>query len=208
MWLKIQCAKHSVQIRYSLEPRKLDSNVYFTALEGWAAHHHAKPALAGVLNILTLYRDTVFNPGSHSYPTSMSGGELHAAIQAMRFVNEANKLGDSAIEIAESLILKAGATAEDLALAAGYLRVVFIGQLRDAAKNAHLLMPFSMEPYTFKPLELWNAMTAAGWPAQRAIWVAGINANRVVLLDIWTWPVLLSFTAVQLQAALHAVKQH
>lgn len=208
MWLKIQCARHDVPIRFSLEPRKLDSNIYFTALEGWAAHKHAKPALAGVLNVLTLYRDTVFNPGSHSYPTSMSGGELRAAVKAMRFVNEATKFGHSAINIAEALIHKAGATAEDLALAAGYLRVAFIGRLREMAKGKSLPLPFSMEPHKIKPTDLWSAMTAAGWPAKRAPWVAGINTNRAVLLDDWTWPTLLTFTVAQLQSALQTVKQH
>lgn len=208
MWLKIQCAKHDVPIRFSLEPRKLDSNIYFTALEGWAAHKHAKPALAGVLKLLALYRDTVFNPGSHSYPTSMSGGELRAAIQAMRFVNEAAKSGHSAIKTAETLIHKAGAKAEDFALAAGYLRVAFIGRLRGMAKGKSLALPFSMEPHKIKPTDLWAAMTAAGWPAKRSLWVAGINTNRVVLLDDWTWLTLLTFTMAQLQSALQAVKQH
>lgn len=207
MWLKIQCARHAVPIRFSLEPRKLDSNIYFTALEGWAAHKHAKPALAGVLSLLALYRDTVFNPGSHSYPTSMSGGELLAAVHAMRFVNNTSKSDNSAIHIAEKLMNKAGATAEDLALAAGYLRVAFIGRLRVLAGGKNLALPFTMEPHTITPIELWNAM-AAVWPAKRANWVAGINANHPVLLDVWTWPTLLTLTAAQLQSAIQAVKQH
>lgn len=208
MWLKIQCAKHDVPIRFSLEPRKIDSNIYFTALEGWAAHKHAKPALAGILNILTLYRDTVFNPGSHSYPTSMSGGELRAATKAMRFVNQSAKFGQSAINIAEKLMNKTGATVEDLALAAGYLRVAFIGRLRELAKGRSLSLPFSMEPHKITPTDLWGAMSTVGWPTKRSPWITGINANRAVLLDDWTWPTLLTLTVAQLQSALQAVKQH
>jgi hypothetical protein len=208
MWLKIQCARHDVPIRFSLEPRKLDSNVYFTALESWAAHKHAKPALAGVLNVLALYRDTVFNPGSHSYPTSMSGGELRAAVKAMRFVNQSTKFGQSAINIAEKLMNKSGATAEELALAAGYLRVAFIGRLRGMARGRNLALPFSLESHKFKPADLWAAMIAVGWPPKRAPWVSGINTNSAVLLDDWTWPTLLTFTVAQLQVALQAVKQH
>ncbi len=208
MWLKIQCARHDVPIRFSLEPRKLDSNIYLTALEVWAANKHAKPALAGVLNVLALYRDTVFNPGSHSYPTSMSGGELRAAVKAMRFVNQSTKFGLSAINIAEKLMNKAGATAEELALAAGYLRVAFIGRLRGMANGRNLALPFSMESHRIKPADLWAAMTAIGWPAKRAPWVSGINTNSAVLLDDWTWPILLTFTVAQLQSALQAVKLH
>lgn len=207
MWLKLQCAKNDVPIRFSLEPRKLDSNVYFNALEGWAANNHMKAALAGTINILSLYRDTVFNPGSHSYPTSMSGGELRAALKAMRFVNEASKHGKTAINIAQSLIKKNGVTPEELALAAGYLRVAFIGRLRGLACGKHLGLPFSMAPHEFSPANLWNAMSAT-WPPKRATWVAGINANAPVLLDNWTWPILLTMTAPQLQTAIDAVKRH
>lgn len=207
MWLKVQCAKNDVPIRFSLEPRKLDANIYFNALEGWATHKHAKPALAGVLNLLALYRDTVFNPGSHSFPTSMSGGELRATVHAMRFVNNSTKSGNSAVHIAEHLMNKVGASAEDFALAAGYLRVAFIGRLRELARGKNLALPFSMEPHKITPMDLWNAM-ATVWPAKRVNWVAGINANRAVLLDVWTWTDLLTLTTAQLQSALQAVKQH
>ena len=138
----------------------------------------------------------------------MSGGELRAAVKAMRFVNQSTRFGQSAINIAEKLMNKAGATAEELALAAGYLRVAFIGRLRAMAHGKNLALPFSMESYKVKPADLWAAMTAFGWPPKRAPWVSGINANHAVLLDDWTWPTLLTFTVAQLQSALHAMKQH
>ena len=120
MWLKVQCAVHSIPIQFSLEPRKIDANVYFTAIGKWAENSHAKPAFAGVLKVLELYRDTVFNPGSHSYPTTMSGGEQRAAIAAMRFVNEATKHGACALQLAKYLIAKPSARPEELALAVGF----------------------------------------------------------------------------------------
>lgn len=52
------------------------------------------------------------------YPTSMSGGELRAAVKAMRFVNQSAKFGQNAINIAEKLMSKNGAAVEELALAA------------------------------------------------------------------------------------------
>lgn len=208
MWLKVQCAVQSVPIQFSLEPRKLDSNVYFSAIEKWADNNHAKPAYDGVLKVLALYRDTVFNPGSHSYPTAMSGGEQRAAIAAMRFVNGATKHGANALQIATSLIAKPGVLPEELALAAGFLRVVFMCRLRELANRKNLALPFTMAPHEIGPADLWAAMCTAGWPPKRNVWVAGINANRTVLLDKWTWSTLLQLTAAQLTNALRALKQH
>jgi hypothetical protein len=65
-----------------------------------------------------------------------------------------------------------------------------------------------MEPREIGPTEFWAAMCTAGWPVKRNSWVAGINANSVVLLSAWTWPVLLGLNVGQLQAAMQAVKQH
>lgn len=208
MWLKVQCAVHSIPIQFSLEPRKIDANVYFNAIEKWADNSQAKPAFAGVLKVLALYRDTVFNPGSHSYPTTMSGGEQRAAIAAMRFINGATKHGTSALQLAAYLIAKPNALPEELALAAGFLRVAFMRRLRELAKQKNLALPFTMEPRDIGPTELWAAMCAAGWPVERNNWVAGINANGAVILNTWTWSVLLGFNVGQLQAALQAVKQH
>lgn len=208
MWLKLQCAAQGIPIQYSLEPRKIDSNVYFNAIEKWADNNLAKPAFSGILKVLALYRDTVFNPGSHSYPTTMSGGEQKAAITAMRFANSATKHGSSALQIASYLINKPGVAPEELALAAGFLRVSFMRRLRELARGKPLMVPFTMEPHKISPSELWTAMTAAGWPPKRALWVAGINTNKSILLDAWTWPVLLTLTVAQLQSALQAVKQH
>lgn len=208
MWLKLQCAAHSIAIPFSLEPRKVDASVYFNAIGKWADNNQSKPAFAGVLNVLALYRDTVFNPGSHSYPTSMSGGEQRAAIAAMRFVNGASKCGSSPLQLAIYLIEKPAASPEELALAAGFLRVTFMRRLRELAKNKRLNLPFTMEPREITPIDLWAAMNTVGWPPKRAAWVARINANNLVLLDSWTWPVLLSLTVGQLQAALQALKQH
>ncbi|MHB1114228.1 MAG: AAA family ATPase [Acidovorax defluvii] len=208
MWLKVQCAAHSIPIQFSLEPRKIDANVYFNAIEKWADNSQAKPAFAGVLKVLALYRDTVFNPGSHSYPTTMSGGEQRAAIAAMRFVNGATKHGTSALQLAAYLIAKPNASPEELALAAGFLRVAFMRRLRELARQKSLALPFTMEPREIGPTEFWAAMCTAGWPVKRNSWVAGINANSVVLLSAWTWPVLLGLNVGQLQAAMQAVKQH
>jgi energy-coupling factor transporter ATP-binding protein EcfA2 len=208
MWLKLQCAGHGIPIQYSLEPRKIDANVYFNAIEKWADNSQAKPAFSGVLNVLSLYRDTVFNPGSHSYPTTMSGGEQRAAITAMRFVKGATKHGQNALQIATNLIGKSDASPDELALAAGFLRVAFMRRLRELAKGKQLALPFTLEPHKITPNDLWAAMTTAGWPPKRNAWVAGINENKVVLLDTWTWSGLLSLTAVQLQAAMQAFKQH
>jgi len=208
MWLKLQCAAHRIPIQYSLEPRKIDASVYFNGIETWADGNQAKPAFSGVLNVLALYRDTVFNPGSHTYPTNMSGGEQRAAIAAMRFVKTATKHGSNALQIATDLIGKVSASPEELALGAGFLRVVFIRRLRELAKGKQLALPFTLEPRKITPRDLWNGMTAAGWPPKRNAWVAGVNANRAVLLDPWAWPGLLSLTPFQLQAALLALKQH
>jgi hypothetical protein len=208
MWLKIQCAVHSIPIQFSLEPRKIDANVYFNAIEKWADNSQAKPAFAGVLKVLALYRDTVFNPGSHSYPTTMSGGEQRAAIAAMRFVNGATKHGSNALQLAAYLIAKPNALPEELALAAGFLRVAFMRRLRELAKNKSLALPFTMEPREISPNDLWTAMCTAGWPPKRALWVAGINANRIVFLDVWIWPTLLQMTAVQLNLAMQALRRH
>ena len=208
MWLKVQCAVHSIPIQFSLEPRKIDANVYFNAIEKWAESSHAKPAFAGVLKVLALYRDTVFNPGSHSFPTTMSGGEQRAAIAAMRFVNGATKHGASSLQLAAYLITKPGALPEELALAAGFLRVAFMHRLRELARKKFLALPFTMEPREIGPANLWAAMCAAGWPSKRNPWVAGINANHLVLLDGWTWPTLLHLTVAQLTKAMQALKQH
>lgn len=208
MWLKIQCAVNSIPIQFSLEPRKIDANVYFNAIEKWADNSQAKPAFAGVLKVLALYRDTVFNPGSHSYPTTMSGGEQRAAIAAMRFVNGATKHGTSAIQLAEYLIAKPNALPEELALAAGFLRVAFMRRLRELAKRKNLALPFTMEPREIRPNDLWAAMCAAGWPPKRTAWVEGINANRIVLLDVWAWPTLLQMTVAQLTSARQSLNRH
>jgi hypothetical protein len=208
MWLKIQCAAHSIPIQFNLEPRKIDANVYFTALQKWASNNQAKPAFAGVLNVLALYRDTVFNPGSHSYPTTMSGGELRAAIAAMRFVNEAAKHGATALQLAGYLIAKPGVLPVELALAAGFLRVAFLRRLRVLARQKNLALPFTMEPSEISPIDLWTAMCAKGWPTKRGLWVAGINANKGVLLDDWTWQSLLQLSGAELTSALQAVNKH
>ena len=199
---------HSIPIQFSLEPRKIDANVYFTAIKKWADNSHAKPAFAGVLKVLALYRETVFNPGSHSYPTTMSGGEQRAAIAAMRYVNEATKHGASALQLAEYLIAKPNAMPEELALAAGFLRVAFMRRLRELARQKNLVLAFTMEPRKIVPTDLWAAMCAAGWPPRRNAWVAGINTNRIVLLDSWTWSTLLTLTVAQLANAMQALKQH
>jgi hypothetical protein len=208
MWLKIQCALHSIPIQFSLEPRKIDANVYFNAIEKWADSSQAKPAFAGVLKVLALYRDTVFNPGSHSYPTTMSGGEQRAAIAAMRFVNGATKYGTSALQLAAYLIAKPNAVPEELALAAGFLRVAFMRRLRELARQKSLALPFTMEPREIGPTVLWAAMCTAGWPPKRASWVAGINANHIVFLDVWAWPTLLQMTVAQLNSAMQALNRH
>jgi ABC-type dipeptide/oligopeptide/nickel transport system ATPase subunit len=208
MWLKIQCALHAIPIQFNLEPRKVDSNVYFNAIEKWADNNTAKPAFSGVLKVLALYRDTVFNPGSHSYPTSMSGGEQRAAIAAMRFVNNAAKHGANSLQLAEHLITKPNASPEELALAAGFLRIAFMRRLRELAKKKLLVLPFTMEPHEIPPTDLWNAMNALGWPLKRNNWVANINANSQVLINAWTWPTLLGMTAAQLQTAMNAMQQH
>ena len=138
----------------------------------------------------------------------MSGGEQRAAIAAMRFVNGATKHGTSALQLAAYLIAKPNASPEELALAAGFLRVAFMRRLRELARQKSLALPFTMEPREIGPTEFWAAMCTAGWPVKRNSWVAGINANSVVLLSAWTWPVLLGLNVGQLQAAMQAVKQH
>jgi len=138
----------------------------------------------------------------------MNGGEQRAAIVAMRFVKGATKHGLNALQIATNLIGKSGVSPDEIALAAGFLRVAFMRRLRELAKGKILALPFTLEPHKITPNDLWAAMTEVGWPAKRDAWVAGINANKVVLLDAWTWSGLLSLTTVQLKAAMLAFKQH
>lgn len=208
MWLKIQCATQAIPIQFSLEPRRIDANVYFNAMEKWADNNQARAAFAGVLKVLALYRDTVFNPGSHTYPTTMGGGEQRAAIAAMRFVNGVTRYGSSALQLAAYLMAKPGVFPEELALAAGFLRVAFVRRLRQLAAGKQLALPFTIEPQKIAVKDLWGAMGVAGWPPKRNAWVAGINVNAAVLLDAWTWPDLLGFNLGQLQTAMRAVRQH
>ncbi|HMY01333.1 MAG TPA: hypothetical protein PKC44_16300 [Agitococcus sp.] len=204
MWLKLQCDKLSIPIRFSFEPRKLDANVYFNALEGWESENYTKPAFSGVLKILALYRDTVFNPASHSYPTTMNGMELKMAIRAMRFINEATK-GNSTLKLAEHLLNKANPSQEEIVLAAAFVRSMFVRRLREFAEGK--LMPFSIKPHKTSMTALWSMM-ADKWPPKRATWVANINLNQAILIDTWTWTFLQTVTVTQVRNALQAIQQH
>ena len=113
-----------------------------------------------------------------------------------------------ALQLAENPINKPGVLSEELALAAGFLRVVLIRRLRQLATGKQLALPFTIEPQKIGIKDLWGAMAVVGWPAKRNARVAGINVNAPVLLDAWTWPGLLSVNVGQLQAAMQAVKRH
>lgn len=202
--LKKFCHK-KIAITFSLEPHKLDTDVYYNALKHWAETNHAGAAFLGLMNLFKLYRNTVLNPGSHSTPTTLNSAEIKAAIRALYFISEVPNFGKTAFDVAEKLLTKQALTADELPIVAGYLRAAFMQKLRKYVQEKSIPMPFTMNPEGLLADDLWQAARPT-LVAQNATLVTNVEAHRALYIDSLTRPVVLSLDKPFLQSALLSVK--
>ena len=199
--LKQMCNAKGALVTYKIEARKLDTDHFLDALSRWAESNHTKVDFDGVFRMLSLYRGTVLNPGSHSAPTTLTDGEVEAAISALEVFEKIPNYGKDAAAVAGHLISLAAPKPAELMIACAYLRTATWRRIKAFAEGVGTLWPIGV------PMDapsLWTAIKPGMLVSMPHI-AQQLELNRRVLLDPLSLQDMLALTKPELSLALSVI---
>lgn len=199
--LKQMCHAKGAPVAFSLKPRKLDTDDYLEALSRWAQANTKKADFEGIFKLLRMYRGSVLNPGSHSTPTTLTDGEVEAAIRSLEICSSIPNYGKDAISVAGHFIDQATPKPGELMIGCAYLRTATWQKMMLFAKGNATPWPIGV------PMDapaLWVAIKPA-MQIVDALTVNQIELNRSVLIDPLSLGEMLALTKVDLNTALKVI---
>lgn len=199
--LKQMCNAKGALISYKIEARKLDTDHFLDALSRWAESNYTKVDFDGVFRMLSLYRGTVLNPGSHSAPTTLTDGEVEAAISALEVFERIPNYGKDAASVAGHLISLAAPKPAELMIACAYLRTATWRRMKAFAEGAGTLWPIGV------PMDapsLWTALKP-GMQVTTPLIAQQLELHRRVLLDPLSLRDMQALTKAELSSALSVI---
>lgn len=199
--LKQMCNAKGALITYKIEARKLDTDHFLDALSRWAESNYTKVDFDGVFKILSLYRGTVLNPGSHSAPTTLTDGEVEAAICALEVFGKIPGYGKDAASVAGHLLRLAAPKPAELMIACAYLRTATWRRIKAFAEDVGTLWPIGV------PMDapsLWSAIEP-GMQVSMPLIAQQLEFHRRVLLDPLSLQDMQALTKAELSSALSVI---
>ena len=199
--LKQMCNAKGALVEYKIEARKLDTDDFLAALSRWAESNYTKADFDGVFKMLSMYRGTVLNPGSHSAPTTLTDGEVEAAISALEVFGKIPNYGKDAASVAGHLISLTAPKPADLMIGCAYLRTATWRRMKAFAESAGTLWPVGV------PMDapgLWAAVKPA-MQAETPQAAQQLELHRRVLLDTLSLRDMQALTKEELLSALGVI---
>ncbi len=199
--LKQMCHAKGAPVAFNLEPRKLETSDYLEALSRWAESNTKKADFEGIFKLLAMYRGTVLNPGSHSTPTTLTDGEVEAAIKSLEVCSSIPNYGKDALSVAVHFINQATPKPGELMIGCAYLRTATWRQMIVFAKGARTLWPIG------DPMDapaLWLAIQPS-MQVTAPLVAQQLELNRRVLLDPLSLREMQTLTKSDLDAALKVI---
>ncbi len=199
--LKQMCNAKGALVTYKIEARKLDTDHFLDALSRWAESNYTKVDFDGVFKMLSLYRGTVLNPGSHSTPTTLTDGEVEAAICALEVFGKIPGYGKDAASVAGHLISLAAPKPAELMIACAYLRTATWRRIKAFAVDIGTPWPIGA------PMDapsLWAAIKP-GMQVSMPLIAQQLELHRRVLLDPLSLQNMQALTKAELSSALGVI---
>lgn len=202
--LKSYCSKHSVQVAYDLDGRKLTTEDFIDAVTRRFRATGEMPLYEFGLNRVKLFRSGVLNPMAHFHPITLDTNEVSAAINAVENLCFAKVKGsDLATKTGEAI------TANKRIEAVTGVRTLFEVQVRKLLERLGGQVRFRHDWNTIGLHEVWSSVQVVMRTRNSALatsLITDIDAHRAILLEEWTYNMMSSHPIASIENAWNAIR--